>query len=112
MGEFEPLQSHMFSVKKITVEGEFDKVKAWMVAVGNEQDPGLYPNKSSSMVAVYSILSCLTMAAYINSYRMAKIDAKGAFIQMEMEVLPVYIKCNKGLMKLIVEVLLGLQKYM
>ena len=47
MGEFEPLRSHMFSVEKFTVEGEFDKVKTRMVANGNEQDPSLYSNKSS-----------------------------------------------------------------
>jgi hypothetical protein len=63
MGEFESLWSHVFSVEKFTVEGEFDKVKARMVANGNEQDPSLYPNESSPTVAVHSILSCLTMVA-------------------------------------------------
>jgi hypothetical protein len=77
MGGFEPLQSHMFSGKRFTVEGEFDKVKARMVANGNEQDPSQYPDKSSPTVAVRSILSCLTMVAYLNSYKMAKIDVKG-----------------------------------
>ena len=52
------------------------------------------------------------MAAYNNSYKMAKIDVKGAFIQTEMEGPPVYIKCDKRLTKLIVEVLPGLRKYM
>jgi hypothetical protein len=101
----------MFSVEKFTMEGEFDKVKARMVANGSEQDPSLYPDKSSPTVAVHFILSCLTMGAYNNSYKMAKIYIKGAFIQMEMEGPPVYIKCDKRLMKLIVEVLPGLQMY-
>jgi hypothetical protein len=83
-----------------------------MVANGNKQDPSLYPDKSSPTVTVHSILSYLTMAAYNNSYKMANIDVKGAFIQTEMEGPPVYIKCDKRLMKLIVEVLLGLKKYM
>jgi hypothetical protein len=67
-------------VEKFATEGEFDKVKARMVANGNEQDPSLYPDKSSPTVMVHSILSCLTVAAYNNSYNMAKIDVKGAFI--------------------------------
>ncbi len=70
----------MFSVEKFAMEGEFDKVKAQMVANGNKQDPSLYTNKSSPTVMVHSILSCLTVAAYNNSYEMAKVDVKGAFI--------------------------------
>jgi hypothetical protein len=111
MGKVEPLRSQMFSMKKFTAEGEFHKVKAWRVANGNEQDSGLYPNKSSPTEVALSILSCLTVVTYNNSYRMAKIDVKWTFIQTEMEGPPVYIKCNKKLAKLIMEVLLGLQKY-
>jgi hypothetical protein len=58
MGGFEPLQSHIFSVK-FTTEDEFDKVKAWMVANENEQDPSLiHPDKSSLTVTIHSILTC------------------------------------------------------
>ncbi len=108
MGEFEPLKSHMFSGERFTVEGEFDKVKARMVANGNEQDPSQYPDKSSPTVAVHSILSCLTMVAYFNSFKMAKIDVKWAFNKMEMKDPPVYIKYNMYLMKLIMQTLPGL----
>jgi hypothetical protein len=87
MGEVEPLRSQMFSMKKFTTEGEFHKVKAWRVANGNEQDSSLYPNKSSPTEVALSILSCLTMVTYNNSYRMAKIDVK--CIQTEMEGPPV-----------------------
>ncbi len=37
----------MLSVEKFTTEAEFDKVKTQIVANGNEQDPSLYPDKSS-----------------------------------------------------------------
>jgi hypothetical protein len=89
MGDAKPLKSHMFSVEKLTAEGDVDKVKSRMVANGNEQDPKLYPDKSSPTVAVHSILTCLAMAAYDNSYKMAKVDVKGAFVQTEMEGPPV-----------------------
>ncbi len=111
MGDVKPLKSHMFSVEKFTAEGEVDKVKSRMVANGNEQDPELYPDKSSPTVAVQSILTCLATAAYDNSYKMAKVDVKGAFVQTEMEGPPVFITCDKRLTKLIVEVLPGLKKY-
>jgi hypothetical protein len=111
LGKNEPLWSHMFMVKKFTAEGEFDKVRARMVANGSKQDPSLHPDKSLPTVVVHSILLCLTVAAYNNSYKMAKIDVKGAFIQTEIKGPPVYIKCNRCLMKLIIEVLPGLKKY-
>ncbi len=111
MGENEALRSHMFSIEKFNAEGEFEKVRAWMVANGNEQDPSLYPDKSSPTVAIHLILSCLAVAAYNNSYKMAKIDVKGAFIQTKMEGPPVCIKYDRRLMKLIVKVLPGLKKY-
>ncbi len=59
MGENEPLRSHMFSVEKFNAEGEFEKVRSRMVSNGNEQDPELYPDKSSPTVTIHSILSVL-----------------------------------------------------
>jgi hypothetical protein len=111
MGENEALRSHMFSVEKFDAEGEFEKVRSRMVANGNEQDPELYLDKSSPTVAIHSILPCLSVAAYNTNYKMAKIDVKGAFIQTEMEGPPVYIKCDRRLTSLIVEVLPGIRKY-
>ena len=78
---------------------------------GNEQDPLLFPNKSSSTVAIHSILSCLTVAAYTGVQEAAKIDVKGAFIQTPMEGPPVYMRCDKNLTKLIVEVYPQFKKY-
>jgi hypothetical protein len=51
------------------------------------------------------------MAAYNNSYKVAKVDVKGAFVQTEMEGPPVFITYDKRLTKLIVEVLPGLKKF-
>ena len=95
--------SHLFTVEKFLANGEHDKCKSRLVLHGNEQDPLLFPNKSSPTVAIHSILSCLTVAA--------KIDVKGAFIQTPMEGPPVYMRCDKNLTKLIVEVYPQFKKY-
>ena len=40
------LNSHMFVVNKFNANGDFEKVKARLVADGRDQDPAMYPNKS------------------------------------------------------------------
>jgi len=46
-----------------------DKFKSLMVANGNGQDPKVYLDRSSPMVVVHSILTCLCMAVYNNTYK-------------------------------------------
>ena len=43
---------HMFTVDKFLADGTFDKCKGPVVLHGNEQYPEMYPDKSSSTVAV------------------------------------------------------------
>jgi hypothetical protein len=57
------LNSHMFLINKYDADGEFEKVKARLVADGRNQDPAMYPNKSSPTVAIHSIFTVLGMAA-------------------------------------------------
>lgn len=73
-------ECHMFTVNKHLASGEFDKCKSRIVLHGNEQDPNLYPDKSSPTVAVHSILACLAAAALNGVTEVAKIDVKGAFM--------------------------------
>ena len=103
---------HMFTIDKFLADGTFDKCKGRVVLHGNEQDPDMYLGKSSATVAVHSIFICLTAAAYHGIREVAKIDVKGAFIQTPMEGPPVYMRCNKELTKLIVEVYPHLQKFL
>ena len=91
---------HMFTVDKFLADGTFDKCKGRVVLHGNEQDPEMYPDRSSPTVAVHSIFACLAVAAYNNIKEVAKIDVKGAFIQTPMEGPPVYMRCNRDLTKL------------
>ena len=102
---------HMFTVDKFLADGAFDKCKGHVVLHGNEQDPEMYLDRSSPTVAVHSIFACLTAAAHAGFKEVAKIDVKGAFIQTPMEGPPVYMRCNKDLTKLIVEVYPKMQKF-
>jgi hypothetical protein len=111
LGDTKPLRCHMFTVEKFLADGSFDKVKTRMVAKGDEQDPQLYPDRSSPTVALHSIFACLAVAVYTRQYTVAKIDMKGAFIQMEMEGPPVFIRCDKKLTRLIVKLLPGIKRY-
>jgi len=101
----------MFTVEKFLADGSFDKVKTRMVANGDEQDPQLYPDRSSPSVALHSIFACLAVAAYTRQYTVTKIDVKGAFIQTEMEGPPVFIRCDRKLTRLIVKLLPGIKRY-
>ena len=94
------------------MDGTFDKCKGCVVLHGNEQDPEMYPDRSSPIVAVHSIFACLTVAACRGIKDVAKIDVKGVFIQTPMEGPPVYMHCSKELTQLIVEVYVHLKKFM
>jgi hypothetical protein len=67
-------------VEKFLANGEFDKIKARLVANGAQQNRELYPNKSSPTASIHAILTCFALVAYIGKYEVAKIDVKGAYI--------------------------------
>jgi hypothetical protein len=95
IGDADVHNSHLFTMEKFTADGMHDKFKSRMVMNRNEQDPDMYPDRSSPTVAIHSLLTCLAVAAYNSMYIMAKIDMKGAFVQTEMVGPPVYIKCRR-----------------
>ncbi len=84
------LKSHMFLVRKYLANGAFDKVKARLVADGRDQDPLLYPNKSSPTVAIHSVFTVLGLAATKRWRIVVKIDVKGAFVQTPMSGEPMW----------------------
>lgn len=66
----------------------------------NEQDVLLYPDRSSSTVAVHSIMMELIVAACHREYTVTNLDVKGAFTLTEMRDSCVR-KCKGALEKLI-----------
>jgi hypothetical protein len=93
------LNSHMFVVNKYDANGEFEKVKARLVADGRDQDPTLYPNKSSPTVAIHSVFTVPGMIGEKPWLVVMKIDIKGAFVQTPMTGPPIYMKLDPKIVK-------------
>jgi hypothetical protein len=62
IGDADVHNSHLFTVEKFTADGVHDKFKSRMVMNGDEQDPDMYPDRSSPTVAINSLLMCLAVA--------------------------------------------------
>jgi hypothetical protein len=60
------IRSQMFLKEKYLPSGQFEKLKARLVAGGNEQDKGLYEDLSSPTVSTSAVLTVLAVAAHEN----------------------------------------------
>jgi hypothetical protein len=107
----EVLRCFIFLVEKFLANGEFDKIKARLVANGAQQNRELYPNKSSPTASMHAIFTCFAIVAYKGNYDVAKIDVKGAYIQTEITGSPIYMKMDKRLTSIILSILPSLQAY-
>jgi hypothetical protein len=92
----EILRCFVFLVEKILANREVDKIKARLVANGAQQKREMYPNKSLLTASIHGIFTCFAVVAYIREYSVAKIDFKGAYIQMEITESPIYMKIDKN----------------
>ncbi len=88
------VEATWFVVNKYAANGDFDKVKARLVADGRDQDPAMYPNKSSPTVALHSVFTVLGIAAEKRWRIVAKVDINGAFVQTPMSGPPIYMKLD------------------
>jgi hypothetical protein len=91
------LKLHMFVVVKHLASGEFDKMKARLVADGRDQEQELYPDKSSPTVAIHLVFSVLGLMAKKPWRVTVKIDIKGAFVQTPMKGELSYMRLDKSL---------------
>jgi hypothetical protein len=98
------LACHMFLVQKYFANGNPDKVKARLVSHGNKQDREKFPDRSSPMVAIHSVLMVLALfAGNMEEHTVCKIDVKGAFVQTPMKGETIYLKVGKDIAKHVVE---------
>jgi len=104
------LKSHMFVVEKYLANGEFDKMKARLVADGRDQDAVMYPDKSSPTVAIHSVFTALGLASSKPWRIVVKIDIKGAFVQTPMKGEPVYMKVDLKISRYVIEMFLKLKE--
>jgi len=81
----EILRCFVFLVEKFLANGEFDKIKARLVANGAQKKREMYPNKSSPTASIHGMFTCFALVAYIGEYSAAKIDVKGASSRRKLQ---------------------------
>ena len=92
------IPSKLFLKEKYTATGEFDKLKARLVAGGHRQDRDVFENISSSTVSTSAVMMVAGIAA-LEQRSVAVVDFPGAYLN---SVLPtdhpdVFMKLNKDL---------------
>lgn len=106
------LCSHIFIiVKKYLAGGEFDKVKARLIADGHDQEASMYPDKVSLTVAIHSVFMALGIVVAKKSLIVVTVDVKCAFVQTPMEGEPVYIRINPKIMGQVIQIYPNLKEY-
>lgn len=78
------IRSTMFLTEKFTAAGDFDKLKARLVAGGDGQDKSLYGNLSSPTVAQETVMLVIAIAA-VEGRRVTTIDITGAYLECDMK---------------------------
>lgn len=78
------IRSSMFLKEKHLSNGEFDKLKARIVAGGHMQDRSLYQNNSSPTACTTSILTLATIAALENR-NVITLDIGGAYLNASLD---------------------------
>ena len=78
------ISSFMFLKEKFTASGDFDKLKARLVAGGNEQDRLAYDNIASPTVSSTSVFMVAAIAAREHRHVLA-VDIGGAYLNADLE---------------------------
>jgi hypothetical protein len=77
------IRSQLIFKEKFLPDGEFDKLKARLVAGGHMQDRALYPDVSAPTATTEAVLMVATIAAR-ERRRVVTVDIDAAFLQAEM----------------------------
>ena len=97
------IRSSMFLKDKFTASGVFDKIKARLVAGGDQQDKELYDNLSSPTASTTSVLAVAAIAAREGRSIMV-MDIGGAFLNADITGtgIKVHMRLNKVLTSMLV----------
>ena len=105
------IRSSMFLKKKNNPDGSFQKLKARLVAGGDQQDKDLYENLSSPTVSTSSVFTMIGVSAHEGRH-VAVLDVSGAFLNAEMTLgVPVHMKLDRTMSELIAEIDWSYSKY-
>ena len=97
------IRSSMFLTEKFTATGEFDKLKARLVAGGDGQDKTLYNNLSSPTISQETVMMVLAIAA-IEGRSVATIDITGAYLECVFDDDEVIMTIDPFLAKLLAQI--------
>lgn len=104
------IRSSCFLKTKFDAQGNFDKLKARLLANGAQQDPTLYPDRSSPTALLQSIFMVLTIAAAENR-TVAAIDIGGAYLNAPMTGEEVLMELDSKLSAIAAQVCPEVQQY-
>jgi hypothetical protein len=108
------IPSHMFLKEKLLANGEFDKMKARLVAGGNYVDPRSVGEINAPMVHPFTVFFMLNVAAEY-SLQLLTADIKGAYLIpdiVEGTSPDVHIWIEKSLSEMFVEMYPNLKEYL
>ena len=91
------IRSSIFLKEKFLASGEFEKLKARLVAGGDQQDRTLYDDLSAPTVGTSSVFTLLCIAAH-EGRRVTVIDISGAYLNADMNTgLTVHMRLDKNM---------------
>jgi Reverse transcriptase (RNA-dependent DNA polymerase) len=101
----------MFLKEKYLASGEFEKLKARLVAGGNQQDKDLYDDLSAPTVSTSSVFTILSIAAH-EERKAAVVDIGGAFLNAEMKTgVAVHMRLDKAMSYLLLRLQPSYKRY-
>ena len=94
------IRSQMFLKEKYLPTGAFEKLKARLVAGGNQQDKELYDDLSSPTVSTCAVMTVFSIAAYENR-KAVVVDIGGAYLNADMNTgVDVYMRLDATMSKM------------
>ena len=97
------IRSSMFLKEKFLASGEFEKLKARLVAGGDQQDRNLYDDLSASTVGTSSVFTLLSIAAH-EERNITVIDISGAFLSADMNTgLSVHMRLDRNMTNMMIK---------
>ena len=106
------IRSQMFLKEKYLPTGVFEKLKARLVAGGNQQDKDLYDDLSSPTVSTSAVMTVFAIAAY-EKRNVSVVDIGGAFLNATMDTgITVYMRLDKTMSLMVCKINKGYADYM
>ena len=101
----------MFLKEKYLPNGEFEKLKARLVAGGNQQDKDLYDDLSSTTVSTSVVMTVFSIAAYENRNAVV-VDIGGAYLNADMDTgFIVYMRLDGTMSKMMMRLDPGYEQF-